>query len=61
MEREDGLLNMHPRIINLGLEMFAETLDKLGVPVVHIDWQPPAGDDQRLLQLLQRLEQRRRT
>ena len=61
MDKNNELLSVRPRIINLGLEVFADSLDRLGVPVVHIDWRPPAGGDQRLLQLLERLEQRRRS
>jgi len=44
------------RAINLGLEVFAEDLAAAGVPVVHLDWRPPAGGDPALLALLARLE-----
>jgi FdrA protein len=43
------------RVVNLGLESFAETLEALGVPVLHVQWTPPAGGDPdraRLLALL---------
>lgn len=43
-------------IINLGLAVFAEALLPFGVPVVHVDWQPPAGGDPELLKLLRSLE-----
>jgi len=42
-------------VINIGLEIFAEDLDRAGVPVVHMDWRPPAGGDSRLLSLLDSL------
>jgi FdrA protein len=44
-----------PRVINVGLKLFAEQLVVCGVPVVHVDWRPPAGGDVRLARLLERL------
>jgi FdrA protein len=44
-----------PRVINLGLDLFASQLMAHGVPVVHVDWRPPAGGDTRLANLLERL------
>jgi len=42
-------------VINIGLTLFAEDLKKAGVPVVQMDWRPPAGGDKRLIALLDRL------
>lgn len=53
------LLGRPPRVVNVGLELFAHELTRLGVPVVHVDWRPPAGGDPRLAGLLERLEARR--
>ena len=39
----EGLLGRPLRVINLGLEVFAQELAADGVTVVHVDWQPPAG------------------
>jgi FdrA protein len=44
------------RVINIGLVLFAESLEADGVPVVHVDWRPPAGGDARLAALLATLE-----
>jgi FdrA protein len=44
-----------PRVINLGLELFARQLAACGVPVVHVDWCPPAGGNAHLARLLERL------
>ena len=49
------LLQSGVKVINVGLEGFAETLQGLGVPVVHVDWRPPAGGDARLAGLLAKL------
>jgi hypothetical protein len=50
-----GLLARAPHVVNTGLTMFAETLEALGVPVVHVEWRPPAGGDPRIAALLSRL------
>ncbi len=44
------------RVVNLGLESFAETLEALGVPVLHVQWTPPAGGDPQRARLLALLE-----
>ena len=36
------LLGRPLRVISLGLEVFAEQLERDGVIVVHVDWRPPA-------------------
>jgi succinyl-CoA synthetase alpha subunit len=46
-------------VINLGLESFARTLHARGVPVVQVDWRPPAGGDGRLAAALDALHTRR--
>ncbi|MEE8442063.1 MAG: DUF1116 domain-containing protein [Spirochaetia bacterium] len=43
-------------VVNLGLEGFAEDLSGLGVPVIQVDWKPPAGGDGRLAGLFDRIE-----
>jgi FdrA protein len=42
--------------INVGLEVFAESLKAQGAEVLHVDWRPPAGGDERLMAILQRLK-----
>jgi FdrA protein len=54
-EHLPALLASGPKVINLGLELFAAQLTACGVPVVHADWRPPAGGDTRLASLLERL------
>ena len=51
-----NLFSQRIRVINLGLELFALELQAAGVPVVHVDWRPPAAGDPRLLALLARLD-----
>lgn len=45
-----------PRVINLGLEGFADSLKTKEVPVVHVLWKPPAMGDESLLALLDKLK-----
>jgi hypothetical protein len=49
------LLGQELRVINVGLELFARTLEAEGVAVVDVDWRPPAGDAS-IAALLARLE-----
>ena len=53
---EDALLAGPPRVVNVGLEIFAESLRAQGVEVVDLDWRPPAGGDRDMIALLERLE-----
>jgi len=54
---EERVLFADPlRVINIGLELFAEDLKAAGVEVVHVDWRPPSGANPRLAALLASLE-----
>ena len=52
----ESLFNEPLRVINIGLEGFAEDLAAAGVTVVHLDWRPPAGGDPKMTALLASLE-----
>jgi hypothetical protein len=49
------LLNEPLVVINLGLSAFAENLEVQDVEVVRVDWTPPAGGDQEMIDLLENL------
>ncbi len=51
----ETLLEKPLKVINVGLEGFARELERQGVAVVHVDWQPPAGGDPKLTDLLSKL------
>ncbi len=51
----DDLLTTPLRVINVGLKGLAESLKVLEVPVVQVDWRPPAGGDPKLADLLSKL------
>lgn len=44
--------------INVGLESFAENLVAQGTPTVHVDWKPPAGGNDRLMSILEKMKQK---
>jgi hypothetical protein len=50
------LLSLGPKVINLGLEDFAENLKGKVNAVIHVRWQPPAMGDADLLSLLDKLK-----
>lgn len=49
------LLEGPVKVINIGLEGFAEDLGRQGVEVVQVDWSPPASGDPKLAVLLSKL------
>ena len=51
----NDLLEEPLRVINIGLEGFAEELKRQGVETVQVDWTPPAGGDPKLADLLSKL------
>jgi hypothetical protein len=58
--KSKDLLAAAPRVVNVGLEMFAINLAAQcakvdGTKVVHVQWSPPAGGDSRLAGLLDKL------
>jgi FdrA protein len=42
--------------INIGLESFAENLTAQAAPVIQVDWKPPAGGNERLMSILERMK-----
>ena len=42
--------------INVGLESFYDSLREQGAKAVHVDWKPPAGGDEELQAILQKMK-----
>ncbi len=40
------------RVVNIGLDLFANDLERQGVPVVQVDWSPPARGNPRMREIL---------
>lgn len=51
----DELLSGSLIVINVGLPGFAESMEVQDVDVVQVDWKPPAGGDQEMIDLLDEL------
>lgn len=43
------------KVINLGIPSFADDLKKQGVEAIHVDWQPAAGGNKKILALLDKV------
>jgi len=54
-ETPSGMINSIG-LPNPGLESFADDLRAQGVPVIQLDWRPPAGGNERLAALLDALD-----
>jgi hypothetical protein len=57
-EVSHDLLGAPPRVINIGLEIFAANLAEQGAEVAHVRWSPPAGGNSHLAGLLDKLRGR---
>ena len=54
-EKIDKILSGNLIVINIGLRGFADSLEEQEVEVVQVDWTPPAGGDQEMIDLLENL------
>lgn len=52
------LFSTQVNVVNIGLELFRDTLVKQAVPTTHVAWRPPAGGDKHIAKLLDRYEER---
>jgi FdrA protein len=43
------------KVVNIGISTFADDLRSQDVEVIYVDWKPPAGGDQEMIKLLERL------
>ena len=50
-------LDREVQVINIGIERFSEDLKQANVPVIQMDWRPPAGGDKKMIELLDSLEE----
>jgi hypothetical protein len=49
------LLQKQPVVVNIGLELFAKSLEEQGGQVVRVVWEPPAQGDPELIDILDEL------
>ncbi len=55
MRKISDLFKQELKVINIGLLSFKESLDDVGVKVIQVDWRPPAGGDQEVMDALKKL------
>ncbi len=54
-EQIENILSGQIIVVNIGLRGFAESFEDQEIEVVQIDWTPPAGGDQEMIDLLEYL------
>jgi hypothetical protein len=55
VQRVTALFGQELQVVNVGLAIFAEALQRQGIRMVSLDWRPPAGGDAELASLLEKL------
>ncbi len=50
-----SLLNTPLVVINIGVQDFGAALEEQGVKVIYVEWSPPAGGDQEMIDILDQL------
>ncbi len=54
-DKISDILNEPLIVINIGVHKFADSLSEQEVDVTHIDWSPPAGGNEEMIDLLDTL------
>ncbi len=55
MRKITDLFKQELKVINIGLLSFKESLEDVGVKVIQVDWRPPAGGDEEVMDALKKL------
>ena len=55
MRKISDLFKQELKVINIGLLSFKESLDDVEVKVIQVDWRPPAGGDEEVMDALKKL------
>lgn len=56
MTKINELFKQDLKVINIGLTIFKDDLRSLNVPVIHVDFRPPAGGNAKLLSILKKMK-----
>ncbi len=57
MDTLDALFRSKPKVINIGLKTFADSIRSQGGDVQHVDWSPPGSGNPEIIHVLNRLNQ----
>ena len=52
---KNDLFNNDLKVINIGLSSFKDTIKESDAEVIQVDWKPPTQIDERILQLLSKM------
>jgi hypothetical protein len=55
MDESKNLIEETIVAINVGIQDFGSALEEQGIQVVYVEWSPPAGGDQEMIDLLDQL------
>lgn len=55
MTKKNSIIGQKLKVINVGLSSFAEDMKSQGAEVIQVDWKPPAGGDEEMLRILEKL------
>ncbi|KAB3532092.1 fdrA domain protein [Alkaliphilus serpentinus] len=56
MNKINPLFKKELKVVNVGLKSFATDLKQQDIQVIHVDWRPPAGGNERMAKLLNKLK-----
>lgn len=56
MAKLNAFFGKQLKVINMGLDSFSEDLKSQQVETIQMDWRPPAGGNQKLAALLEKLK-----
>lgn len=56
MSKINKLFNSNLQVVNMGLESFSKDLKNQNVSVIHMNWRPPAGGNEKMIELLRKLK-----
>lgn len=55
MNKIQELFQSDVRVINIGLELFNQSILDQGKKSIQVDWKPPANGDPRLMEILEKM------
>ncbi|HHX95187.1 MAG TPA: fdrA domain protein [Clostridia bacterium] len=55
MNKINELFSQELKVINVGIESFYNSLIDQNVKVVNVNWKPPAGGNEKMLSILNKL------
>jgi FdrA protein len=55
MDDDMGIFQGSLIAINVGIQDFGMALEQQGIQVIYVEWTPPAGGDQEMIDLLDQL------